>query len=137
MNTPQTTIATTTPSPQVPIEQSLCCSNRDIPKPDYWLLNDPSDQAIITCDVVMEPNRYHEAIMSRDGLLWQVEMLVEIDQHAEIGTWEVVELPEGRKPIGFQWVYAVKTTLEGEFEKSKARIVVQASHSVLEWITMK
>ena len=63
--------------------------------------------------------------MNRDRPLWQVELQVEIDVHAKIGTWEGVELPEGKKPIGCWWVYAVKTTPEGEFEKANAGIVAQ------------
>ena len=48
-----------------------------------------------------------------------------MSQHQELGTWEITELPPGRTAIGCRWVYAVKTKLDGEFEKAKARIVAQ------------
>ena len=52
-------------------------------------------------------------------------MTVEMDQHNKFGTWELVELPMGWTAIGCQWVYAVKTTSDGDFEKAKAHLVAQ------------
>src|SRR6266481_5189374 len=52
-------------------------------------------------------------------------MTIEMDQHNKVGTWELVELPMGRTAIRCRWVYAVKTTLDGDFEKAKARLVAQ------------
>jgi len=52
-------------------------------------------------------------------------MKTEMEQHKEIGTWEPVQLPTGRVAIGCRWVYAVKTTPSGDFEKAKARLVAQ------------
>ena len=46
-------------------------------------------------------------------------------QHKKFGTWKLVELPTGRTAIGCHWVYAVKTTPDGDFEKVKARLVTQ------------
>ena len=47
-------------------------------------------------------------------------MKIEMDQHNNIGTWQLVELPTGRTAIGCRWVYAVKTTPDSDFEKAKA-----------------
>ena len=52
-------------------------------------------------------------------------MKIEMGQHQELGTWEITELPPGQMAISCQWVYAIKTKLDGEFEKAKARIVAQ------------
>ena len=52
-------------------------------------------------------------------------MKIKIDQHQEIGTWEPVQLPQDHKVIGCQWVFAVKTKPDGQFEKGKARVVAQ------------
>ena len=68
---------------------------------------------------------YRDAITRKDRPLWLVEMQMEMDQHVEIRTWDLVEIPEGRKEIGCQWVYAMKTMPEGEFEKYKAHIIMQ------------
>ena len=48
-----------------------------------------------------------------------------MDQHKKFGTWQLVKLPTGWTAIGCRWVYAVKTTPDGDFEKAKARLVAQ------------
>ncbi|KAK9127709.1 hypothetical protein Syun_016506 [Stephania yunnanensis] len=40
-------------------------------------------------------------------------------------TWELVQLPKGRKAIGCRWVYKIKKDLEGNIERFKARLVVK------------
>ena len=52
-------------------------------------------------------------------------MNTEMQQHKEIGTWDLVQLPTGRTAIGCRWVYAVKTTPSSEFDIAKARLVAQ------------
>ena len=41
-------------------------------------------------------------------------------------TWELVELPSGRKPIGSKWVFKVKHTSDGKVERFKGRPVAKA-----------
>eukprot|EP00253_Pinus_taeda_P004701 PITA_04701 len=36
--------------------------------------------------------------------------------------WDLVDLPDGRKPIGNKWVFKKKTNGEGKVEKYKARL---------------
>ena len=78
-------------------------------------------------------------------------MEIEMAQHAEVGTWTLVDLPVGKNVVGCwwgrmwwaaggeerggllvgknvvdcQWVYAAKTDAKGNFELSKARLVAQ------------
>ncbi|CAK9803102.1 Retrovirus-related Pol polyprotein from transposon TNT 1-94 [Anthophora quadrimaculata] len=40
-------------------------------------------------------------------------------------TWEVTELPKGRKCIGCKWVFKLKTNTEGKITRYKARLVAQ------------
>ena len=40
-------------------------------------------------------------------------------------TWELVELPEGRKTIGRQWVFKRKYKEDGSIERYKARLVAK------------
>ena len=49
----------------------------------------------------------------------------EIDAIERNQTWELVEAPKGKKPIGVKWVYKTKVNAQGEVEKHKARLVVK------------
>ena len=39
------------------------------------------------------------------------------------GTWELVDLPHGVKPIGLKWVFKLKRNLDGSINKYQARLV--------------
>lgn len=49
----------------------------------------------------------------------------EIDSFERNKTWELMELPNGRKIIRVQWVYKTKLNSKGEVDKYKARLVVK------------
>lgn len=40
-------------------------------------------------------------------------------------TWEIVELPKGKKPVGCKWVFTVKYNAGGTLERYKARLVAK------------
>ena len=49
----------------------------------------------------------------------------EIQSMRHNGVWELVELPEGHRPIRCKWVYKTKRDPKGKIEKFKARLVVK------------
>ncbi|XP_050919492.1 uncharacterized mitochondrial protein AtMg00810-like [Lathyrus oleraceus] len=49
-------------------------------------------------------------------------MDIELQALAENQTWEVVELPPGKVPIGCRWVYKIKYKADGSIERYKARL---------------
>ncbi|KAH0706360.1 hypothetical protein KY289_011436 [Solanum tuberosum] len=40
-------------------------------------------------------------------------------------TWEIIDLPPGKRPIGCRWIYKVKYKSTGEVERFKARLVAK------------
>ena len=44
---------------------------------------------------------------------------------AENETWDLVDAPNGVKPIGCRWVYKVKYNTDGSVKRYKARLVAK------------
>ena len=40
-------------------------------------------------------------------------------------TWELTTFPQNHKTIGVKWVYKIKYTADGEFDRYKARFVAK------------
>ena len=40
-------------------------------------------------------------------------------------TWDIVELPKGKRAIGCKWMYTVKYKTDGNLERYKARLVAK------------
>ncbi|GJW80547.1 putative RNA-directed DNA polymerase [Tanacetum coccineum] len=69
-----------------------------------------------------EPSSFEEA--SKD-VNWINAMNDEMKALYENDTWELVELPLGRKAIGSKWVYRIKYMSFGEIERFKTRLVAK------------
>ena len=50
-------------------------------------------------------------------------MIKEMDDMVDIGTWDLVRLPNGKKAIGCRWVFSVKVHPDGSIARLKARLV--------------
>ncbi|GJQ98097.1 ribonuclease H-like domain-containing protein [Tanacetum coccineum] len=69
-----------------------------------------------------EPKSYFEASKYHH---WTNAMNQEIDALLRNGSWEMVQLPKGRKAIGIKWIYKIKFMSSGEIDGYKARLVAQ------------
>lgn len=74
---------------------------------------------------VEEPKTYKQAISSFDSVSWKAAMECEMQSHEDNGTWELVELPKGKRVVGSRWVFKVKRNEVNEIIRYKARIVAQ------------
>ena len=64
---------------------------------------------------------YKEAM--DDSTKWRAASKSELDSHIENGTWEVVELPPGRREILSKWVFKTKVNADGSL-RYKGLLVV-------------
>ena len=72
-----------------------------------------------------EPKNLHEALTGPHRAEWEKAIQAEYDALIERNTWELVELPPGRRAIGVKWVLKIKTNAQGDLEKFKARLVAK------------
>ncbi|KAI0991283.1 hypothetical protein K3495_g16904, partial [Podosphaera aphanis] len=91
---------------------------------------DEVDELALFFNVNKEPNTYKQAIMSEKNSEWQKAMKAEIDELVCQNTWELTELPKNKVPLRGRWVYKLKTDLNGEIIKYKARWVVKGFNQV-------
>ena len=61
-------------------------------------------------------------------------MWVEMEALEKNKTWEPVDLPRGKSPVGCKWVFKVKYKVDGSLEKYKARLVAKATLKHMRWI---
>ncbi|CAI7919343.1 unnamed protein product [Closterium sp. NIES-54] len=72
-----------------------------------------------------EPATVEEALSKPQKKEWKAAMDAEFNSLIENGTWELVELPEGRRPISSKWVFKVKSGADGALERFKSRLVAK------------
>ncbi|CAI7856811.1 unnamed protein product [Closterium sp. NIES-53] len=72
-----------------------------------------------------EPATLKEALESNDAEEWRKAMESELKSIEENGTWELVELPEGRKAITSKWLFKIKSDADGKIERYKSRLVAK------------
>ena len=81
---------------------------------DYLLLTDGG-----------EPECYEEACQVENAIKWELAMKDEMKSLKSNQTWELAELPSGKKALQNKWVYRVKEEHDGS-KRYKARLVVKS-----------
>jgi transposase InsO family protein len=76
-------------------------------------------------DESAEPRSFQEAMRSKGSAAWEKAMREELKSIEENETWDLVELPAGRKAIGSKWVFKTKVDEAGKISRRKARLVAQ------------
>ena len=56
---------------------------------------------------------------------WKRAMNEEMDALQRNKTWELVDLPRGKKTVGCRWIYTVKLNSSGNIDRYKARLVAK------------
>lgn len=81
--------------PKYPISNSV----------SYHRLSKENDSFVNQLSAVSIPSSVQEAL--KDSR-WKEAMNEEIQSLQKNSTWEVVDLPEGKKPVGCRWVFTIK-----------------------------
>ena len=71
-----------------------------------------------------EPECYDEALQDKNSSKWDLAMKDEMDSLLGNQTWELIELPVGKKALHNKWVYRIKNEHDGS-KRYKARLVVK------------
>ena len=72
-----------------------------------------------------DPINFCEAMKSSKSQKWIAAMEEEIKSMRDNDVWDLVELPEGVKPIGYKWIFKTKRDSMGNIERYKARLVAK------------
>ena len=93
----------------------------------YDCFSQPHREFLAAITAGVEPTSYRQA--SRDPG-WREAMQSEIRALEDNGTWELTELPSGKKALGSRWIYKIKYHADGSVERLKARLVVFGNHQI-------
>lgn len=77
-----------------------------------------------------DPLTYTEAMMGPDSEKWQSAMRSEIDSMGDNQVWNLVDPPDGVRPIESKWIYKKKRDMDGNVHVYKARLVTKGFRQV-------
>ena len=77
-----------------------------------------------------EPRTVKNALESPEKASWLQAMKDELKSIEDNRTWDLVDLPAGRKAIGSKWVFKLKEENDGNAPKYKARLVARGFSQV-------
>ena len=80
---------------------------------------------VFVSNELTDPETFEDALHSSEGELWKGAMKDEMDSMETNKVWDLVELPQGRKPLKCKWVYKKKFGADGKLIKHKARLVAK------------
>ncbi|CAJ2663689.1 unnamed protein product [Trifolium pratense] len=97
---------------------------RSVKPPERYGYEDLAAYALLTSSG--DPSTFREAMASQEKERWMGAMMEEMESLQKNQTWELVQLPKGKRAIGCKWVYKRKPAVtEKEGEKFKARLVAK------------
>ncbi|KAL5542564.1 hypothetical protein UlMin_010274 [Ulmus minor] len=83
-------------------------------------LSESNKSFVNQLSIVSIPNSVQEALVDKR---WKAAMDEEMKSLQKNETWELVDRPAGKKPVGCRWIYTVKYQADGTIERFKARLV--------------
>lgn len=87
-----------------------------------------NEELSLKCDEVLhneDPTTIHAVAKREDHERWSAAMHDELNSLHENQTWNLTELPPGRKTVKTKWVFKTKRNNDGEVVRYKARLVAK------------
>ncbi|KAL5539051.1 hypothetical protein UlMin_046056 [Ulmus minor] len=85
-------------------------------------LSESNKSFVNQLSIVSIPNSVQQALADKR---WKAAMDEEMKSLQKNETWELVDHPAGKKPVGCRWIYNVKYQADGTIERFKARLVAK------------
>lgn len=93
-------------------------SERRTQKPSYF-----HDYVLLAeCNT---PDSFDQAMVTEEAEQWKNATDEEMASLLENETWDLVELPKGKRPIANRWVLRLKLKADGSIDRFKARLVAK------------
>jgi hypothetical protein len=89
---------------------------------NYSKLSSENFSFVSSLNKTVEPKFFFQAVKDPN---WVTAMNEELEALNINDTWDLVDLPPGRKTVGCKWVYKIKYKSTGEIERYKARLVAK------------
>ena len=102
----------------------LCRSGRSTRPPVRFTLLGETFETILR-GPKFDPYTYEQSIKDIDAYRWIKAMKSELDSMYSNQVWDLVEEPNGIKPVGCKQVYKRKRGIDGKVETFKARLVAK------------
>ena len=93
--------------------------------PISYGINEFVDTALLGGGQIEEPQSIEEALESKLSEKWKEAADSEYKSLMENGTWELVELPSGQKPVECKWIFKTKHGSDEKVEHYKARLMAK------------
>lgn len=72
-----------------------------------------------------DPQTFEEAMKSDNSKEWFKAMQEELNSLNKNDTYDIVSLPNDKKPISCRWIFRIKKNIDGSIDRFKARLVAR------------
>ena len=115
-------VQTQQPQNEVPLRRSTRERKNAISNDYIVFLQENEDSGGIMED---DPVNFQQAMKDTNSEKWIEAMNEEYKSMQDNKVWELVPLPEGKKPIGCKWIFKTKRDSKGNVDRYKARLVAK------------